>query len=54
MGMINIDWHRAHQLPAKATLDQKVEWHVGHARNCNCRKLGGKILEEIKKRGITV
>jgi hypothetical protein len=35
-------------------MDQRVEWHVEHARNCSCRKLEGKMLEEIRKRGIEI
>lgn len=41
-------------MPKNPTLDQRVAWHVEHARNCHCRKLEGKILEEINRRGIKV
>lgn len=34
------------------TLDQRVKWHVEHAKNCTCRPLHGKILEEIKRRSV--
>jgi hypothetical protein len=51
---INKEWHLGHKMPKNPTLDQRVNWHVEHARNCTCRALGGKILEEIKKRGIKV
>jgi hypothetical protein len=49
---INKAWHLAHKMPKNPSLDQRVEWHVEHARHCSCRKLEGKILEEIKKRGL--
>ncbi len=52
MGKINIGWHLKNKMPENPTLDQRVEWHVEHARNCSCRKLEGKILEEINRRGI--
>lgn len=51
---INKEWHLGNRMPKNPTLDQRVKWHVAHARNCKCRALGGKILEEIKKRGIKV
>jgi hypothetical protein len=51
---INAKWHLANKMPKNTTLDQRVEWHVEHARNCQFRPLGGKILEEIKKRGLKV
>jgi hypothetical protein len=54
MSKLNVDWHMAHKMPKNPSLDERVTWHVDHARNCQCRSLGGKILEEIKKRGINV
>ncbi len=46
----NTEWHSKNKMPKNPTLDQRVKWHFEHARNCSCRPLGGKILEEIKKR----
>jgi hypothetical protein len=54
MGKINKEWHLENKMPKRPTLDQRVEWHVAHAKNCNCRKVKGLILEEIQKRGITI
>ena len=54
MSKINAKWHFANKMPKNPTLDQRVIWHVEHARNCQCRPLGGKILEEINKRRIKV
>lgn len=51
---INKKWHLANKMPKNPTLDQRVKWHVEHAKHCSCRKLEGKILEEIKKRGIKI
>ncbi|MFA6197608.1 MAG: hypothetical protein WC734_00430 [Patescibacteria group bacterium] len=51
---INAIWHKSHRMPKKPSLDDRVKWHVAHARNCQCRKLEGKMLEEIKRRGIRV
>jgi hypothetical protein len=51
---INVAWHLANKMPKNPTLDQRVIWHVDHARNCHGRSLAGKILDEIKKRGIKV
>lgn len=52
MNKINADWHKANRMPKNPTLDQRIAWHLEHAKNCNCRPLEGKILEEIKKRGL--
>jgi hypothetical protein len=51
---INREWHLNHKMPRNPTLDQKIAWHVDHTRNCDCRPLHGKILEEITKRGISI
>jgi hypothetical protein len=47
---INKDWHMANKMPKNPTIEQRIEWHLAHAKNCICRPLGGKILEEINKR----
>jgi hypothetical protein len=51
---INALWHSQNKMPKNPTLDERITWHVAHAKHCTCRKLEGKILEEIKKRGIRV
>jgi len=51
---LNREWHLAHKMSKNPSMDQRVEWHVEHARNCSCRKLEGKMLEEIRKRGIEI
>jgi hypothetical protein len=54
MSKLNKAWHLANRMPKNPTLDQRITWQVNHARNCQCRKLEGSILEEIKKRGIKI
>jgi hypothetical protein len=49
---INARWHTANKMPKNPSLKQRIKWHLEHAKNCSCRPLGGKILEEIKKRGL--
>jgi len=54
MASINAVWHRAHPMPKNPTIDQRIAWHLDHARNCGCRKTSGKLLEEMTKRGIRI
>ena len=54
MEKINATWHQAHPMPKNPTVDQRIEWHLAHANACGCRAIDGKILEEIKRRGIKV
>lgn len=54
MGRINASWHLMNKMPKNPTINERIKWHLEHAKNCACHPLGGKILEEIKKRGIKV
>ena len=51
---MNAEWHSKNRMPKNPTIDERIKWHLEHVRNCTCRPLGGKILEEIKKRGLKV
>lgn len=45
-------WHEQHPMPANASLDQRVAWHVEHAAHCGCRKIPAGILKELERREI--
>jgi hypothetical protein len=38
-------------MPANATLDQRVKWHLAHAANCACRPMPATVIAELKRRG---
>ena len=46
----NTEWHLKHKLPKNPTLDQRVKWHMEHARRCPCPSKDEDIMEELKKR----
>jgi hypothetical protein len=46
----NARWHAAHRMPASASLDQRVKWHLAHAANCACRPMPATIVAELKRR----
>ncbi len=51
---LNAAWHKANRMPPKATLDQRVAWHLDHLKACGCRTdLPATIVAELKRRGIT-
>jgi len=31
------------------SLEERIEWHKGYAKNCECRPIPDKLLAEIKK-----
>jgi hypothetical protein len=52
---INVTWHESHKMPPKATLDQRVDWHLEHLQECRCRTdLPASIELELERRGIAV
>ena len=36
---INTAWHADHPLPKRASMAERVQWHVAHARACGCRPI---------------
>jgi hypothetical protein len=53
MGKLNKAWHERHPMPAKATREERVRWHVAHAEACGCRPMP-KSLEALARRGNSV
>lgn len=50
--MLNAAWHDTHPMPKSATLDQRVTWHLAHAKACGCRAMPATVAAELKRRGI--
>ena len=49
---MNKEWHMEHPMPKNPTFEQRAAWHLEYQRNCPCRPIGGKLAEEMKRRGI--
>jgi hypothetical protein len=49
---MNARWHAVHPMPPRATLDQRVTWHVAHAKACGCRPLPASVIAELTRRGV--
>jgi hypothetical protein len=47
---LNAKWHEAHRMPGKASLDERVAWHLAHAKACACRKMPASITAEVERR----
>ena len=47
---LNADWHAHNRMPARATLEQRIAWHVEHAKHCACRPTPEKLRDEIRRR----
>lgn len=49
---LNKEWHLSHKMPKNPTMEQRIAWHLEHQKHCGCRKIEGKLAEEMRKRGI--
>ena len=49
---LNKEWHLQNRMPKNAAFEQRVKWHVEHQKNCLCRPIPIKLLEEMKRKGI--
>jgi hypothetical protein len=30
---LNVEWHKQNRMPAKATIDQRIAWHIEHHKH---------------------
>jgi hypothetical protein len=51
---INEEWHRKNRMPRNPTVEQRIEWHLEHQKNCSCRPIPRKLSEEMERRGIEI
>jgi len=49
---INREWHQGHPMPKNPSLEDRIHWHIEHARACKCREIPDSILKEIRRRKI--
>ncbi|HEY7043421.1 MAG TPA: hypothetical protein VH419_07120 [Nocardioidaceae bacterium] len=47
---MNKTWHRAHILRSGASMDERIKWHVAHAKACACREIPKSVREAIAAR----
>ena len=40
---INKEWHEQNRMPPKAPLEERLQWHLEHEKNCNCRPIPPKF-----------
>ena len=49
---LNAQWHNAHPMPPKASLEQRIAWHLEHRQNCSCLPIPARLQAEIAKRAV--
>jgi hypothetical protein len=45
---INKEWHEKNKMPKNPSLDERMKWHIEHAKNCTCRPIPDKLKAEIE------
>jgi hypothetical protein len=48
---MNSSWHKKHPMPKKPSLQQRVQWHLAHAKACGCRGIPKTVIAELRRRG---
>ena len=48
------EWHKKNKMPKNPSLEDRIKWNVEHVKNCGCRSISKKILDEIKKRKLKI
>jgi hypothetical protein len=46
---LNAAWHARHPMPPKATVEQRITWHLEHAKHCACRPIPPKLRARIRR-----
>jgi hypothetical protein len=46
---INVTWHRSHPLPPNPTIDERIEWHLDHAKQCGCRPFPPRLIAAMTR-----
>jgi hypothetical protein len=49
--LINRPWHQKHPMPKRPSLEQRVDWHLTHAKACGCREIPKTVMAELRRRG---
>jgi len=44
---MNRTWHEEHKMPAKASEQERIQWHLEHAQACRCRPFPAKLMEKL-------
>lgn len=48
---INAAWHARHRMPPRASLAQRMAWHLEHVEHCGCRPIPSKLRAQIRRLG---
>jgi hypothetical protein len=50
LGNINKEWHSQNKMPKIPSMEDRIQWHIEHEKNCSCRPMPPLVIKEIKER----
>lgn len=50
MNKLNKEWHLASKMPKNPTEEERLKWHIAHAKNCQCREMPAKMMDKARKK----
>ena len=51
---VNAAWHEKHPMPKNPSVQQRIDWHLEHYKNCGCRDIPEKLKAEMKRLKIKI
>jgi hypothetical protein len=54
MAKTNRLWHEQNRMPKNPSDQQRVEWHLAHAKVCCCRPIPRGVIALMSARGMKV
>lgn len=50
---INVLWHKRNPMPKNADMNQRIQWHMVHSKQCACRDIPDRLKQEMVARGMS-
>jgi hypothetical protein len=47
-------WHEQNKMPKNPTPQQKIDWHIEHAKHCQCRPIPESVLTLMKEHKVAL
>lgn len=47
---INAGWHKKSPMPRAVKMNERIRWHLAHAKACGCRPIPASVAEAIRER----
>jgi hypothetical protein len=51
---MNATWHDRHPMPSPASIDQRVRWHLAHAKACGYRESPRTVRAGLRRQRVPI